>query len=94
MAPDLSSEVVCFCGHPKNNVVCCGCWFKMWDRRWWLFNNNGNNKKPDAVIHIQDPKPDATAADTVIVDGIDDDSFQSVGLAQMFGSRDREEQDG
>ena len=81
MAPDLSREVACFCTHPKNSVVCCGCWFKIWDRRWWLFNNNGNNKKPDAVIHIQDPKPDATAADTVIVEDIDYESFQSVGPA-------------
>ena len=75
MAPDLSYEVVCFCGHPKNDVVCRGCWFKIWDRRWWLFNNSGNNKKPDAVIHIQDPKSDGTAADTVIVEDIDYDRF-------------------
>ena len=114
MAPDLSREVACFCSHPKNNVVCCGCWSKLWDRRWWLFNinsnnkksdavknnvvccgcwskfwdrqwwsfnNNGNNKKSDAVIHIQDPNPDATAANIVIVEHMDYESSQSMGLA-------------
>ena len=35
----------------------------------------------DVVICIQHPKPDATAADTVIVVDMDHESFQSVGPA-------------
>ena len=77
MAPNLSREVACFCGHPKYNVVCCGCWMKIWDRdRWWQINGKGINKKQAAVIHSQDPKPDATAADPVIVDEVDYEIFQ------------------
>ena len=77
MAPNLSREVACFCGPAKYNVVCCGFWVKIWDRdRWWQINGKGINKKQAAVIHNQDLKPDATAADPVIVNEVDYESFQ------------------
>ena len=50
---------------------------KIWDHfRWWQINEKGNNKKQAVVIHSQDRKPDATAADPVIVDAVDYDVFQ------------------